>query len=370
MLRAVAVDDEKKALERFERVIRQEENMTLIGGFTKAEEALDFIESREVDIVFLDIEMPQINGLELSERIFETKPEIDIVFVTAYDKYALQAFQAHAVGYLLKPIELEDIQNQVASMMKKKQARAQAKKSEKMSIECFGHFLCFPQGSENGSIHWRTAKAEELFAFLIHYQGKPVSKEKIIDTLWPEMDIDKASKNLHATCYYIRDTLNTKGYNDMFVRSRGSYQVKTDRLQCDMLEFIEILESSPADESQIQTLEKASLLYKGNYFDDKPYEWAMSKRIWFENEYEKLHLKLAEYYIKDEETGKAADTLNKLIYHNPLADEAYKSLIELSLIREDTTSAVMYYKRYEKILQDELDMSPSGHIRKLVEKLI
>jgi two-component system LytT family response regulator len=369
MLRIVAVDDEIKALDRFGRLIKEEENITLIGSFTKPQEALEFIKNQEVDVVFLDIEMPQINGLELSEAIFELKPEIDVVFITAYDKYALEAFQVHAIGYLLKPIDLEDIKKQVANIMKRRLARPKEKKSEKLFVECLGQFSCFLEGNKNEKVKWRTSKAEELFAFLIHYQGKPVSKDKIIDTLWTEMSIEKASKNLHATCYYIRDVLSEKGLEDLFLRSKGSYQIKIEKLQCDLFSFIEAIEDISKGKFTLQRLEEASGLYKGDYFDDKHYGWSANTRFWLEDRHEKLQLKLAEGYIKSNEIGKAKEILNNIIIHNSLADDGYKMSIELCLAQGDKASAVMYYKKYEKILQEELGIIPPDYIKRIIEEV-
>ena len=89
MLKAIAIDDEIIALERFQRIVGQDENITLLASFTKSQDAMSYLQDFEVDVVFLDIEMPRVNGLEFSEQIFEIRPDIDVVFVTAYDKYAL-----------------------------------------------------------------------------------------------------------------------------------------------------------------------------------------------------------------------------------------------------------------------------------------
>lgn len=370
MLHAVAVDDELRALQRFERIIKQEESITLIGSFTKPQEAMEFIKSHEVDVVFLDIEMPKVSGLELAERIFEEKPGIDVVFITAYDKYALQAFQVHAIGYLLKPVDLEDVKNQTANLMRRRMARKHENVEKKLSIQCLGKFLCFPEGSEHERIHWRTSKAEELFAFLVHSQGNLVSKERIIETLWSEMDEEKASKNLHATCYYIRNVLSEKGFEDVFIRSRGCYQVKLSRLNCDVLEFLSILEAISKGVGSTEILERADWIYKGAYLDDKPYEWSMNMRSWLEHEHEKLLFNLAKAHKKDGNLAKEADILKKIIYLNPLADEAYHLLVDLSFKQGDKASAVLYYKKYEKVLKEELGIHPSEHLVRLMDNLL
>lgn len=365
MLKAIVVDDEKKALVRFERMIKSDERIDLIGSFTKPLEAMDFLKVNTVDIVFLDIEMPSVNGLELAENIFEEKPEVDVVFVTAYDRYALQAFQAHAIGYLLKPIDADDFQKQTDIIFKKRQARTDIKNNHALNVKCMGGFICYNDGEETVPLKFRTAKAEELIALLIHHQGSPVSKERIMDLLWPEMDTEKASKNLHATCYYIRDVLLAKGHGDLFIRSRGQYQIKADRLKCDLYQLLHLIDKM--DSNSLEALEQVDLLYKGAYLEDKSYEWAMNMRTWLETRYEESLLKLAKQYALIKKNDKAETILKKLIYQNPISEAAYKLLIETYIQKEDHTNAILFYKKYESALQKELGIEPSEEINKLFD---
>ena len=98
MLRAIAVDDEERALDRFERVMKEETRVHVVGRFTDASEALEFARRNPLDIAFLDIEMPAMNGLDLAEALNRENPSIEVVFITAFDQYALRAFRAHAIG--------------------------------------------------------------------------------------------------------------------------------------------------------------------------------------------------------------------------------------------------------------------------------
>lgn len=367
MLQAVAVDDETKALKRISRIIRQIDNVSLSGGFTRPSEVLDFIQSQEVDVVFLDIEMPEVYGLELAEKIFEIKPQVAVVFVTAYDKYALRAFQAHAIGYLLKPIDLGDVQKQIATIMKRRQDGRQQPEMNHFTVQCLGHFMCFPRGTQDEILHWRTAKAEELFALLLHYRGQTVDRGKIIDTLWPDMDMAKANQNLYVTICYIRNTLEAMGYEQMLVRTRGSYYIRLDGLQCDAVAFMKFLDRAGVGDNHIEHLEKTLALYKGHYLDDKPYDWALSMRAWLESEHEQLQLKLAKAYMLTGETEKALDMYKTIIRFHPLADEAYVACIEMSLEQDDRATASLYYKKYRTILREELGISPPAHIIKRME---
>ena len=108
-MRVMAVDDEELALARLQRLIHKE-GIKDIDTFLEPLEALKSLTKSRYDVVFLDISMPQMSGLELANRIMELEPSTFIVFQSAYDEYALEAFQSGGVGYLLKPIDQNNIQ--------------------------------------------------------------------------------------------------------------------------------------------------------------------------------------------------------------------------------------------------------------------
>lgn len=368
MLRTVVVDDEQRALTRLSRIVEQSEYLSLAGSFTDPLEAMTCIAGEEVDVVFLDIEMPEMNGLEMAAQIFEIKPHIDVVFVTAYDQYALTAFQVYASGYLLKPIDPDDVAKQVAAILKRRQAKQELSPVRRFHVRCLGTFLCYPAGDSGETLLWRTKKAEELFAFLIHHDGQPVGKEKILDTLWPDLEPDKAAQNLHATTWYIRNTLYTLGYSGLFMRKKGYYQVDMDALVCDTVQFTAMLERIREGRCTITDHQQALELYKGPYLDGRSYEWAADKRLWLDNEHERLRYKLAEEYRITGQADKAMELYRDIIRDNPLADKAYETFISLCLDQGDKTSALQYYKKYRTILNKELGLSPPPGLNRMMEK--
>lgn len=106
-LRSYLVDDETLALERLARLLRQTGRVDLIGSATDSEAAVEALTRDCPDICFLDIHMPRLNGFELLLRL-PVQPIV--IFTTAHDQYALRAFAANAVDYLLKPIEFEALE--------------------------------------------------------------------------------------------------------------------------------------------------------------------------------------------------------------------------------------------------------------------
>jgi two-component system LytT family response regulator len=103
-MRAYVVDDERLAVERLTRLLSETGRVTIAGSATDPEAALAFLQAHAVDVLFLDIQMPGLTGFELLERL--DRP-VAVVFTTAYDRYALDAFGVSSLDYLLKPIEPE-----------------------------------------------------------------------------------------------------------------------------------------------------------------------------------------------------------------------------------------------------------------------
>lgn len=383
-LKTILVDDEIKALERVQRLAVGIPELEIVGTFQKSGEALEYLQTNPVDLALLDIEMPDMTGLELAEAILESKPEIDTVFVTAYDRYALEAFQANAVGYLLKPIEQQDLKLQIDRILKKKMTFQQGLSDQtalqriSLTIQCFGGFYCYKDPGKHELIKWRTAKAEELFALLIHHQGRPVSRDKVLDLLWPDMDFDRASKNLHAISYYIRETLQELGYRDLFVRSGGQYQLRLDqvyqldqldqlsgaRIQVDALEFVSDASQKDLNNMDLGRLDKLSSLYRGRYLEGKDYDWAVSSAGWFESKCEEMDLIRADRYRKSGNGSRAVEILSTMVRRNPILEEAYQRLIELLLQEGNEAEAKRWYQVCERNLWEELQVEPSVAFKK------
>lgn len=101
-LKCLIIDDEKKAREGLKSLLRKDPEMQLLGECKDGLEAIQKIESLQPELIFLDIQMPGVNGFDVLQSIDKTIMPV-VIFTTAYDQYALQAFSVHALGYLLKP---------------------------------------------------------------------------------------------------------------------------------------------------------------------------------------------------------------------------------------------------------------------------
>lgn len=122
-MKAIVVDDSRLARNELKRLLKDLDNVNIIGEAANAMEAKEKIESEKPDLVFLDIQMPGKNGFELLEEL-EYIPEV--IFTTAYDEYALKAFEYNALDYLQKPVQLDRLVGAIDKVSERQMAKSES----------------------------------------------------------------------------------------------------------------------------------------------------------------------------------------------------------------------------------------------------
>ena len=121
-LKTIIVDDEEKAQRLTENLLKQYNNVEVLGVADGVDSAYKLVIKHNPDVVFLDVEMPGKNGFELVKMLQKTIYKPEIVFVTAFDKYAIEAFKHAAFNYLLKPIDKDELSQTILRLTEKKGA--------------------------------------------------------------------------------------------------------------------------------------------------------------------------------------------------------------------------------------------------------
>lgn len=132
-MRVLVVDDERPARERLVHMLSSMQDMEPVGEATNGMEAVQLVQSVRPDVVLMDIRMPGMDGLEASRHLAEMEEPPAIIFTTAYSEHALEAFDAHAVGYLVKPIRQERLEQSLGKSQKLTQAQLRTLSRESRS---------------------------------------------------------------------------------------------------------------------------------------------------------------------------------------------------------------------------------------------
>ncbi|MBE6795663.1 MAG: response regulator [Ruminococcaceae bacterium] len=252
-MRIMAVDDELLALEDFEDTCKEVGITDEIVKFSNPLDALSYAAMNKVDIAFLDIEMPIIKGIDLAKRIKAVSPNVRIVFATSYSEYALEAFSADAVDYVMKPYEPEDIKRAYDKALLVRDVVAE----NHVFVKTFGYFDVFVDGK---SVSFTSAKSKELLALLVDRNGGVITTEQAIAILWEGRKYDETVQSLfRKVLKSLRASLEEVGIQDIFIDNRNQRSIDKSKFACDYYDF---LENGKSDR----------IKYFGKYMEQ--YEWA------------------------------------------------------------------------------------------------
>lgn len=331
-MKVILVDDETLALDLLDFQINKLPNLEVIGKFNHLDIKKEFSLLEEADLVFLDIEMPEMNGIELAERILETHTNLSIVFVTAYNHYAVQAFELNALDYVLKPAQLERLKKTMERVILKDnhQNHPLEGKNNILYINIAGELTVELTKGNIEFIPWRTTKSQELFLYLLHHVDKTVRKSELVELLWPEFNQERAYSQLYTAIYHIRKTL--KKYSDHFIiKNVGEgYNLSTKNVLIDLREWENRLNSAPPINIEtIEYYEESMNLYKGGYLQEYDYLWTETERYRLELLWLKTAYQMAYYYEKQNNLEKAETWFKNICKIRPEDEEAHFSLMKL-----------------------------------------
>ncbi|MCX7774218.1 MAG: response regulator [Clostridia bacterium] len=364
MIRAFLVDDEKPALRELQFLLKQYPEIEVEGIFTNPLEALAQIEKTKPQVVFLDIHMAQLKGIDAASAILAKNPQTQIVFVTAYDQYAIEAFELHALDYLLKPLNQERLAKTIVRLLKgRNPIRIENAESQKLHIRCLGRFELAWDGQE--PIKWRTEKTKELFCFLLHHRGRDLSKDELLEGLWPEEDPERAMRQLYNGVYYIRRALEDYGVSRELVSVGSNYSLSLGPVAFDSDAFQRLIGSSRR--LSREELLKLEQLYNGDYFEGDFFHWSDIEREHFRNHYLQALIELAKACLADKEYSEAEAYLVKAYRKNPYEEDVTELLMRLYILSDNKSKAVRHFNAYSRLIMEELRIKPNNKLTALLQ---
>ena len=249
----ICVDDEALIVEDTVTMCLKLPQVEEAKGFTKPNEALQWLETHQADIALLDIDMAVMNGIILAAEIKRKNPDMAIIFLTGYSQYAVEAFALRASGYLLKPVTQEKLAEDVAYALSLKPK----KMADHVVIRTFGNFDVFV---DDRLVAFKSARGKELLAYLVDRQGSSVTRAEVFAILWEDRLYDRPmQKQMDNVIRNMRETLREYGIEEIFEMKNGSMWVYPTRFTCDAYLFLK------GDVEAINS-------YRGEYMS--AYSWA------------------------------------------------------------------------------------------------
>lgn len=368
MLRVILVDDEPLALQNLQHKLFEFTDIQIVQSFTSVKKLLEQIQQIDFHIIFLDIEMPEISGIELAKILKNKKAFFHIVFTTAYREYAIDAFEVNSIDYLLKPISksrlaitIQRIRNSLK--LHTNQSSDELIQNVPLKIECFGSFNVY---YNEEIFHWRTSKMRELFAFLLFQKSTPIHRDVILETLWGNDDYQKARIKLHTTLSYLRKAFSDIGFPNIISTTNVSYFLNLSQYHCDAKELNEFVEAAvQINEQSITKAEEIFFSYKGGYMQQNDYEWSRGKAKDLHNQLLLLGKNMIEYYSNAYVLLKKERTLLALHELEPYDETFVQQLLYHFIETGNRLSAIDIYTRYETRLLHELGLPISPVMEKI-----
>lgn len=251
-MRILIVDDEELVLEKTRSIVKGTKPEAEVFCADNYMEALKVVKEHRVDVALLDIELPGMNGLELAKTVKEMAPDTNIIFVTAFSQYALEAFSVYPSGYLMKPLKADELSEALENLRIPVQYEP-----GKIRIQCFGKFEAF---YNNEPIAFSRAKTKEVLAYLVDLKGAAANTGELCAALWEDSTEELKCKHyLRNLIADLKKTLCDCKAEDVFICKRNYFAIDVNKVECDYYKYLD------KDVSAINS-------YRGEYM--KQYSWA------------------------------------------------------------------------------------------------
>ena len=226
-MRIIVVDDERlvleDTLEQLNRIIPDAQ----IFGFRDSFGALEYLKKNSIDIAFLDIEMCEMTGLELAVECKKICPQINIIFLTGYSQYAIDALKLHVSGYLIKPVREPELIAEIENL----RFPLNVQSDSRVRIQTFGNFEIFV---DNIPLTFERLKCKEVIAYLIDRKGAGVTTKELAAVLWEDEPYDRSLQNrIHQVIFALMKVLKKEEIEDIIWKHNREIAIDCEKIDCD-----------------------------------------------------------------------------------------------------------------------------------------
>jgi len=365
-MNVLLIDDEQAMLIALSQLLSRIDGVVVVGKARSRAEAIAFAARHTVDLAFIDIKIAEDNGLALALELRRMNADLAIVFVTSHKEYALDAFDAYPLDYIVKPVTGKRLEETVARAARGRTERlgsgsANRPNSKRLSVASLGSLHV---SNEHGdTLKWMSRKSQELFAYLLLCRGNRASKVRILEDLFLDREGKNSELYLNTAVYQLRKTLSAHGMKAILVSDREHYQMSLDQIEVDFIAFEARLSDFRTIDARVAEAAIAlEQTYTGDLLDDKPYGWALAERERVSDMYEAFAIRLAKWLLEHEHIRQAVQIAKKLVRRNEMDEDANMLLMQGYAALKDRQALRMHYRQYKALLKRELHIEPSAEL--------
>ncbi len=377
MIKVFIVDDEQPAIAMISHLLSPYRQVEIAGTFTDPQVAVAAASRVKPQLVFLDIDMPQLNGIEAALLMQEKLPGLMVLFVTAHRDYALAAFQAYPLDFILKPVDEKRFRQTMDKVFENLgDRRALPAAVGQVKISCFGRFeiTVGERGAE--PLKLGQGKIREVLAYLLHNSNRRMTRKELINCFFSGVEDRKTVNHLHVLIYKLRSLFEQAGISREQITINNAFSIFVAPGICDYTDFIRFIDAKRlVDIDSAAAVEIILNDYKGTYLEGEDYPWAIEEREWVEKMHEDLYLKLAGYYHNAGRFEPAENTLQRLLEHNNLSEPGWQALLQLYIDEGESgrfgkSKFQGAYERYRQLLTREFGSEPEERFCKHYRELL
>lgn len=370
LINVIIVDDEILALDYLELQLKKFDEIHIIDKFENPVDLLEKLNKRkmDIDIVFLDISMPELSGIEVAKEVMKCSPHTQIVFTSAYDSYAIQAFELNVVDYLLKPIQHHRLLKSIERCKQRLKNSKPTTSTQPKLMVCAFHSLRFKKlnhSNEPFLVKWRTAKVRGVFSFLLHSHGKYITKDLLVELFWPSVPLEKAFSQLYSAIYQIRKSLTAHQIPITITNIDNGYILELNNTVYDVDLFEQNLHKLPKlTEDTLDIHLELIDLYSGDLFYKEDYTWAESSRERLRMMLIKLIRTVCDFYEDNDNFKDAIALYLHLQSLYPYYENSYLKLVKLYKEIGNFNDAKSQYNQLANMLKSEYSLSTTEEINR------
>ena len=232
-MRILAVDGSAAVLDQIADLVAETQPDAEFLPFEHSLDALAEARRGEIDIAFLETELPERDGLDLGQYLKDLNPLVNLIYITERQDRGFDAFALHPSGCIKKPASAEDLRRELDDLRHPTAKQA----PKRVFAQTFGNFELFVDGKP---VAFKYTRTKEIVALLVNNRGAQTTNGEIIASLWEDSgDPEKKVSYLSNLRQDLQNTMNRLKLPGIIVKQRGSLAIAVDRIECDLYDWLD-----------------------------------------------------------------------------------------------------------------------------------